>query len=974
MVFRRALSRAVCLFTAAAIICLYASPAAFALQTEAERRRVRIAFNYVDNYQELDINGDPGGYAYEYLQNLLLYTNWDPEYIGYDKSWKEIQTMLEKGEIDVAFSALMKDSLQSRFDFSKYGVATISSTLLVRDDEADKYTAGDYESYNGMRIGVVRGSPQVASLMAFAAEKGFSYTPVQYQSFIQLEEALRSGVEIEAAAVNGMNGVEGTFALELFDPQYYYAIVKKGNSELLAELDYAMEQVSAYQAGFVSSLYDKYFGKSEENGRVFFTSEELEFIQECEEKGLVFDALTFTNVRPFCYYDEKGQLTGFLYDIARLISEKSGLNIRFRRPPATSEQYGALVNSASVDLILTSSLHYNNAEKTGYKLTEPYYTENVVRLVRNDRRGDIQSIALMPFCDISDDFLPTVRGEEKIVYCESMDECVERVLSKKSDAAYIYGYAAQLAVYEDLTNSISYAVIPGYQSSFSVAINAKEDTRLASIMQKAVKSLRDEEINDILRRYSNFSAREASVRAYIYSNPMSIIIVGFSISVCIIAVIIFIWQHRRRKSEYRQMTVLSEKNAQLQDALYSAEKANAAKGQFTSRVSHEIRTPLNAVIGYNTLAQDITDKLTGEAKGDETVGRLKDCLKKADYASRHLLAIINDVLDLSSIESGKMQISSDPFDIRQSVSSVAEFLGGQAREKRITLITEFTGVDGLVVKGDAMRLNQIITNLLSNAIKFTPSGGRVKVSVSRAAETGNSFNLSFIVEDTGIGMSEEFLGRLFQPYEQQDSGIARNYGGTGLGLSITKNLVNLMGGSIEVESEPGKGSRFTVLLPFGKPDPAALETVGKAATEGLPEPEMPAGEVKLEGLRVLLVEDNEMNMEIASELLSKRGLVVESAENGQIAVDKFLASPERYYDLILMDVQMPVMDGCAATRAIRASAHPDAKTIPILAMSADAFAETANMVLAAGMNGHIPKPVDVKKLYEAIEAQVNKRA
>lgn len=965
-VFRKALSRAVCLFTAAAIICLYAAPSALALQTEAERRHVRVAFNYVDNYQEMGEDGRPGGYAYEYLQNLLLYTNWEPEYVGYDKSWMQIQNMIEGGEIDLAFGALMKDSLLSRFDYSKYAVATISSALLVREEAAGEYTAGDYAGYNGMRIGVVRGSPQVASLMAFAAEKGFSYVPVQFQGFIELEAALRSGDKIDAAAVNGMNGIEGAYALELFDPQYYYAIVKKGNSSLLAELDYAMEQVSAYQAGFVSSLYDKYFGQHEESGRVIFTAEELDFIRECGEKGLSFDALTFTNVRPFCYYGEDGKLTGFLYDIARLISEKSGLDIRLRRPPETSEEYGALVNSASVDLILTSTLKYSTAEAAGYKLTEPYYTENVVRLVRNDRRGDIESIALMAFCDISDVFLPTVHGGETLSYCESTDECVSRVLSRESDAAYIYGYTAQLAVYEDVTNSLSYAVVPGYRSSFSVAINAKEDTRLASIMQKAVKSLRDEEINAILRRYSNFSARESSVMSYIYSNPMSIIAVALSVSVCALAAVIYIWQHKRRRSESRQMAVLSEKNAQLQDALYSAEKANAAKGQFTSRVSHEIRTPLNAVIGYNTLAQDIADELAGEARDGDTVGRLKTCLSKADYASKHLLAIINDVLDLSSIESGKMQISSEPFELRQSVSSVVEFLGGQAREKRLALVTDYSGIEGLTVIGDAMRLNQIITNLLSNAIKFTPSGGTVSITASRAAETEDSFNISFVVEDTGIGMSEEFLSRLFQPYEQQDSGIARNYGGTGLGLSITKNLVNLMGGSIEVESEPGKGSRFTVILPFGK---AAVS--GGAAEEA---PETPEEEVELAGLRVLLVEDNEMNLEIAEELLKKRGLVVEEAENGQIAVDKFLASPPMYYDLILMDVQMPVMDGCAATRAIRASARLDAKSVPILAMSADAFAETVNMVLAAGMNGHIPKPVDVNKLYEAIGAQMKKRS
>lgn len=399
------------------------------------------------------------------------------------------------------------------------------------------------------------------------------------------------------------------------------------------------------------------------------------------------------------------------------------------------------------------------------------------------------------------------------------------------------------------------------------------------------------------------------------------------------------------------------KQEALQSALTAAERANAAKGQFTSRMSHEMRTPLNAVIGYLTIARD--------SGGDAAA--MADCVAKARVAARHLLGVINDVLDLSSIESGRIKILPEGFDLRQLLSSLSVIFEAQAREKGVDFQVDCRALRSERLVGDSMRLNQILTNLLSNAVKFTPAGGAVSLKVTQAEAENGTLRTRFDVTDSGIGMSGEFMSRLFTAYEQQDARIARKYGGTGLGLSITKSLVDLMNGAIEAQSAEGRGSAFTVTLPFG----AAADAPPAAGDRG-PKGTSPAPAYDFTGVRVLLVEDNRMNMEIATVILSQAGCIVDQAADGREALDVFRAAPAGTYRAILMDVHMPVMDGYEATREIRASGHPEGATIPIIAMTADAFAENVSDAFSTGMNDHIAKPIDLAKLFGTLAKYVLK--
>ena len=554
----------------------------------------------------------------------------------------------------------------------------------------------------------------------------------------------------------------------------------------------------------------------------------------------------------------------------------------------------------------------------------------------------------------------------------------------------------------------------------------------------------------------------------------------YAVVIGLLMIVIVIYAYKLR-NEYLINDELKRQQKILQDALLVAQKANDAKRDFLSRMSHEIRTPMNAIIGMSAITFNYLDDKK----------RTADCLSKITFSSKHLLMLLNDVLDMSKIENGKLNIRQELIDLKNLVTSLADINYGLATAKGLAFEIVISGFKDELLLGDSMRVNQILLNLLSNAIKFTPKGGSVRLEIRMLRSASDKIWLRFIVKDSGIGMKKEFLEHLYEPFEQADNGIARKYGGTGLGMAITKNLVAIMDGTIEVESQEGAGTTFMVDLPFGvsKVDKKtaadmeemrvlvvdddndtcehaavllkgmgvnvdwalngfeAIEKVRSACEDdgrcydvcfidwcmpeldgietarrmrryvdpdvliiiisaydwsGIEEQAKAAGvnafiakpffasnlyntlltvsrkpelgfsavgnkeTYDFGGKKVLLVEDNELNMEIASELLKFVNLQVEHAENGKVAVDIFRNSKEKEYALIFMDIQMPLMNGYDAARCIRSSEHPAAGTIPIIAMTANAFTDDVQAAFDAGMNGHLAKPIDVEALYKTI--------
>ncbi len=411
----------------------------------------------------------------------------------------------------------------------------------------------------------------------------------------------------------------------------------------------------------------------------------------------------------------------------------------------------------------------------------------------------------------------------------------------------------------------------------------------------------------------------------------------------------------------------------LRDALAAANAASNAKSDFLSRMSHDIRTPMNAIIGMSTI---------GQLKCDDPE-RVRDCFGKIDASSRYLLSLINDILDMSKIEMGKMTLSMERFDFTELISEITTILYPQTLELGIAFDVVQQGDPEQYYIGDPLRLKQILMNLLSNALKYTPKGGSVRLKIGLEKAAHGFSHLSFTVSDTGIGMSEQFMERIFMPFEQETMDSARNNIGSGLGLSIVSNLVRLMGGSIRVDSHKGEGSTFFVTIPVervaaeGKeqerdasllPDGVKVLVVDDDEIVGEQSASMPKppSDLPLSGYRVLLVEDNELNSEIAKSLLELYGMEVRAVENGRLAVEAFSAASPGYFLAILMDIRMPVMDGLTATRAIRALERPDAASIPILAMSANAFDEDRRLAFSSGMTDYLVKPLDISTMLKAL--------
>jgi signal transduction histidine kinase/CheY-like chemotaxis protein len=392
-----------------------------------------------------------------------------------------------------------------------------------------------------------------------------------------------------------------------------------------------------------------------------------------------------------------------------------------------------------------------------------------------------------------------------------------------------------------------------------------------------------------------------------------------------------------------------EKNQLLCNALKEAEAANLAKTTFLNNMSHDIRTPMNAIIGFSDIAKRHMDDPE----------RVADCLEKISQSSSHLLSLINDVLDMSRIESGKVQIDEQPENLVDIMGSLCSIIQSDLQVHSHRFSLDMAGVENEDIYCDKLRLNQVLLNLLSNAIKYTKSDGMISVVINQLPSDKDGYaTYKFRVRDNGIGMSPEFARTIFEPFTREKTSTVSGIQGTGLGMSITKTLVDMMGGNISLETEQDVGSEFTVTL-----DLRLWDKISTSCDKDKKGSEI----TSLDGLKILLTEDNELNTEIAVEILTEAGCIVDTAENGKLSAEKLKASAPGTYDLILMDIQMPVMDGYEATKLIRSFKEPELSNIPIIAMTANAFEEDRKKALEAGMNAHVAKPVDVQKLFSAIQ-------
>lgn len=916
--------------------------------TQAEEKtaqKIRIGYIDYEGFIYETEDGSYTGYGTEYLEKIAEYTGWEYEYV-YD-SWENQLENLKNGTIDFVCHAQKTDEREEDYLFSKYAIGSEASVLYVREND-DRYYYNDFENFDGMKIAMLNHSFQNDAFLQYADRNGFSCQSVFYETQQDCFDALDAGA-VDAVLMGSLARKQEYRIICRFGSDPFYFMTGKENQALLDEVDDVLSQITLVGSSFETELYQKYYGDDETKQEVIFTREEAEYIANAGTIPIAF----LPSRRPLSYLDEDGEIAGITVDIVKRLEEESGLCFEYvmmpegmKVPDYLEENPNALVAGILSDNPLF--------QKEPYLLTDSFYSDDVALACLSGKEYDLNAeheaykLAIPKSYIALEDYIWKNYPQFEIVECVTTQECMELVKAREVDFT-----AQNVNVIKPYLSDPHYegiTVIPTFfmdENTGIVSLDTNEHRILTGILNKCIATTTPKEISQFTVDHTVANGYRLTWRDMLYKFRYPLIAVG--ILFLAVLLLMFAFQIMRRRS-YRR---LEEKNRQLAEAVAQADSANRAKSQFLARMSHEIRTPMNAIVGLTELAR----------YHKEEPEQMDEYLGKIETSSKVLLNIINDVLDMSAIENDKIKIAEMPFSLQEILNSIAAVYQTQCRQKGITFEMHMEEIPDRQLIGDGMRVNQILLNLVSNAYKFTPEGGKITVTAREAGKQDGAFYYKFTVEDTGEGMTQEMLGRLFLPFEQEGADTAQKHGGSGLGLSIAKNLVELMGGSVSCQSEKGEGTTFTVSLPF-----AREESCGELLEEKV-QPQQTEDAViayDFKGRKVLMAEDTELNADILTELLELVHMKVDHVWNGREAVEKFTETEPGTYVAILMDVQMPQMNGYEAAKAIRASGHGEAATIPIYAMTANAFTEDISAALNAGMNGHIAKPIDTRQLYEIL--------
>ncbi len=1073
----------------------------FGITASAQTETIRVGYFGLSGYHEQDkTTGKRSGYGYEFLQLIGRFIDGKYEYVDTAETGEPLLhgdclDLLEAGKLDLVTSSSKTPEREEKFLFSRKDIGMNSTIFTVKAGNS-KVVKGDYSTYNGLRVGMFENNSKNDVFMDFAAEHGIDFTPVYFQSEDMLAEALQRE-EVDGIVTGSLRAIENEQLIESLSPQPFYVLVRKDRADLMERIDAAIDALDLQEPDWRNVLQNKYYS-TDVSGNIIVTAEERDYLSELSRSGTELKVLMNPDRKPYSYFDEDGYACGIFPAIfEKMISsvqipgkELRGLPIRYV-PVKDREEYYRLRDAADVDIVIDFSDDFSLAETEGFKITDVYYTTTHTMIKNRDLKGTPKVFATQTYADntFSHYLADFVGGDTETKTYQSLEESVQAVRKGECDATITLSYVAELYIWSDQKNELISELIGEASSAYTLGVSASRGGRvLLSILNKCVTALDRGAVSTIVtEEVTPFRpSSDGGLIAFLRRNPvyLAVIVAGLLLLLFAAAMLVVrtVNQHRLQRRIDEATGKLKAQTEELSVALHAADAANRSKTTFLNNMSHDIRTPMNAIIGFTALA-------TAHLDNKE---RALDYLAKISQASNHLLSLINDVLDMSRIESGKVHIENRPENLADILQGLRNIIQSDIHSKHLELFIDTVDVTHEDVYCDKLRLNQILLNLTSNAIKFTKSGGSVFIKVTQKPSEREGYGVyEFSVSDTGIGMSPEFMKTVFDPFTREHNSTVSGIQGTGLGMAITKNIVDIMGGTIDVESEQGKGSEFTVRLtlqfaddvpeqfslselvglyalvvdddlvscqsvskmlrqigmhaewtvtgkeaivrtreaielghPFevyivdwSMPDMDGIATVrqirsiigdespiilmsaydwadieqdalragvtgfiskplfasdlhralerslGKTAPAPQPEPQ----ENKFAGKRILLVEDNELNREIAAEILTEAGFEVDSAENGKAACDIMERSKAGDYDLVLMDVQMPVMDGYEAARHIRALPDPALAKIPIIAMTANAFEEDKSNAYAAGMNGHLAKPIDIDAMFSLLE-------
>ena len=944
------------LFSLAVSVLLgFAMPVYAADGGRATLRTLRVGFYAYTGYHIMDADGNRSGYAYETLQDMAEYENLNYEYLGYDCDANEIMDMLENGEVDIVPMLRKTPEREERFDFSAEPISNIATMLTVKAGNRS-IVAGDYSTYDGMIVGVSRiGNGRNDSFKAYAEEHGFRYTMVSYDTDEELSSALRTG-EITAAVSNRMRQTKNEWIIDTFDVQDSYIAVRKGDTATLQIINSAIAAMNRDNPSWRTTLFNKYYTGSHTSSKIYLTDAEENYVTACNNAGTEFTVLVNPDRYPYSYMTPDGVPTGIMVEIFKKAAGRARLRYKFLKPADRSE-YKTMLADGQADFVIDLTDDLSQAEDYGYKLTDSYLSAEFSWVLLRRHSGALNRIAVA--YDFSSSLeMPGLSDTAHVEYLDSFDDCLAAVRDGTVDAYYTYTYQAERTVFDDTHNELR-SMLSDERRNFCIGVRQDYDVLLRTVLNKSIDSLTRTEIGTITNAYVNLGQQPFSLTRLAYQYPSIIALTCLCILITAVCIVLVIRSQRFR--------------AETEKALRKAEEASVAKTEFLSNMSHDIRTPINGIMGMLDIAEDNFDNKA----------RVRDCMTKMRGAASHLLSLINDVLDMTKIESGNMQMLDTPFDLRALLDSCCSIVEGQIVDRHMTFTKQIGPFWHPYLIGSELHIRQVLINILSNSVKYTPDGGEINFRAKETLFEEGLVHLRMEIKDNGIGMSEEFLQHIFEPFTQEQRSSRTHYKGTGLGMAITKKLVDQMHGSLDVESEPGKGSTFIVRLslPLGTPPKAEPSVVvrhaasaaasgsswGDASAAGAETaaaaPAAAETVLPLAGLHLLLAEDNELNSEIATALLEEQGASITAVENGRLALEAIQNAAPHTYDAILMDVMMPEMNGLEATRCIRAfEGKGPGEGTPIIAMTANVFADDVKACLDAGMNSHVGKPLDMKVL------------
>lgn len=886
---------------------------------EAKYRTVRVGW-YEGTYNTTGPDGRRRGYSYEYQQAVAAHTGWKYEYV--EGSWAELMSMLKKGEIDLLGGISYEEERSDSMLFSELPMGEDKYYLYVDPAHTDISTS-DLSTLNGKRIGMLPDSVPARMFHEWEKSHGVSAQQVDITGADDVRQKLQNH-EIDGFILNESPQWErdNISAVLLIGGSYNYFAISKKRPDLKEELDQAMQKIVKENPFYIEDLYKRYCSA---NSLETLTDEEQNWL---EQHGAVRIGYLKNDVGVSFADTESGETVGIINDYVSLASGCLGeqaIEFQLTGFDSQEEELQALKDNR-IDMIFHMNQNPYEAEQNDIILSNTVFEVNVAVLTgveKFDENGE-NTVAVSRGNLLGKWYISFNYPSWKIREYDTSAEVEKAVQSGEADC-FVVKAGQSLKILAD-SKMRSVFLTKSSTSCFAVT---RENTTLMNILNKTIQTLPDSRLSSQFYVYENEPGK-VTLTEYIKDNLL-VVSIGF-----IGAVLVIVW--------IIVYLLIKARKAQIQ-----AEKANAAKSDFLFNMSHDIRTPMNALLGYNELMKrELTDP------------KLLDYQEKMEQSGNLLLSIINNVLDMARIESGKVELDEDYVKIRDIYQGIYKIFQVEAEKKGIHLEMEYD-VQHEHVICDETKNREIFLNLISNAVKYTASGGRVTIRITELdCDRDDYVRIRTQVIDTGIGMSEEFLPSLFDAFARERNTTVGKVAGTGLGMPIIKKYIDMMGGTIEAESKLGEGSKFTVTLEYRIADKSYYEQDTEKSSD-MDETD------RINGKHVLLAEDNDLNAEIAEFILEDMGLMVDRVEDGVQCVARIEQKPAGTYDLILMDIQMPNMDGYKATQAIRRLADKEKSGIPIIAMTANAFEEDRKKALEKGMNGHIAKPVDIEKMRKILQ-------